>query len=49
MLLSSLLKVTVDVAADHLGSRTKIKCKVLAEKLRNNDTVIYLEDPDLKN
>ena len=38
-----------DVAADPLGPRTKIQGTFLAEKLRNNDNVIYLEDPDWKN
>ena len=49
MLLFNLLKVTSDVAAHRLDPRIKIKGKFLAEKLRNNDNVIYLEDPNLKN
>ena len=43
MLLSNILKITSDVAADHLGPRT------LAEKLRNNDNVIYLKYPNWKS
>ena len=49
MLLFNLFKVTSDVATDRLGSRTKTKGKFLVEKLRNNDNVIYLEDPNWKN
>ena len=49
MLLFNLLKVTSDVAADRLGPRTEIKGKLLAETLRNNDNVIYLEDPNWRD
>ena len=46
MPLFNLLKLTSDVAADRPGPKTKIKGNFLAEKLRNNDNVIYLEDPN---
>ena len=48
-MLFGLFEVTSDVAADSLGPKTNVKGKFLAEKLCNNDTVIYLEDPNWKN
>ena len=38
--------VVIVVSANLLGGRTKIKGKVMAKKLRTNDNVIYLEDPN---
>ena len=49
MFLFNLPKVTSDVAANRLGSRTKTKGTFLAEKLHNNNNVIHLEDPNWKN
>ena len=49
VLLFNLLEVTSDVAANRLGPRTIMKGTYLAEKQRNNENVIYLEDPNWKN
>ena len=49
MLFLNLLQVISDVVADRLSPRTKIKGKLLAEKLLNNDNVTYLEDPNWKS
>ena len=48
MLLFNLLKVTFDVVANPLSPRTKIKGKLLAEKLRDNDDT-YVLDQNWKN
>ena len=44
MLLFNLLEIISDVAAHRLDPRTKIKGTFLAEKLRDNDNVIYIEN-----
>ena len=49
VLLYNLLKVTSDVAANSLDSRTKIKGTFLAEKLIDYDNLICQVDPNWKN